>query len=78
MKFPCNYTANPVPVIKTGNPCAHILTGKTWSQNTGILFSLQETCFQNREFPVLPRTLPPLIDFGMDDLNLHVDKYDGD
>ena len=34
-KIPYTYTENPVPVMKTGNPCAHILTGKT--------------CFNHRE-----------------------------
>ena len=44
------YTANPVPVIKTGIPCSHIF----------ILFTLQGTCFQNRWFPACPLFYPVL------------------
>jgi hypothetical protein len=35
------YTANPVPVMKAGIPCAHILTGKTCFNHRENLFSLQ-------------------------------------
>jgi hypothetical protein len=34
-------TANLVPVMKTGIPCAHILTGKTWFYYRKNLLSIQ-------------------------------------
>ena len=35
------YTANPVPVMKTGIPCAHILTEKTYFNHRENLLSIQ-------------------------------------
>ena len=57
------YTANLVPVMKTGIPCAHILTGKTCFNHkknliTGILSTLQGTCIQNRWFHARPMHTP--------------------
>ena len=62
--FRSPYNANPVPVMKTGIPCSHILTGKTCFNDkepaliTGILFTLQGTCFQNSWFPARPLFYP--------------------
>ena len=42
------YTANAVPVMKTGIPCAHVLTGKTCSHHRDPVFiagtSLHSPC----------------------------------
>ena len=43
------YTENPVPVMKTGTPCAHILTRKTCFNHRENLFSLQGSCFHCKE-----------------------------
>ena len=52
------YTANLVPVMKTGIPCAHILRGKTCFNHKENLLSLQGTCFQNREIPIWDCSIP--------------------
>ena len=44
------YTANAVPVMKTGISCAHILTGKT--------FSYHRDYYYCRDFPVFPLFYP--------------------
>jgi hypothetical protein len=54
------YTANLLLVMKTGIPCAHILTGKTCFNNRENLLSLQGTCVQNRWFPARPLFYPAL------------------
>ena len=43
------YTANPVPVMKTVIPCAHILTGKTCFNHKKNLLLLQGSCSHCRE-----------------------------
>jgi hypothetical protein len=45
-------TANLVPVMKTGIPCAHILTGKTWFYYRKNLLSIQVVSWSNLREPV--------------------------
>ena len=47
-------TTNPVPVMKTGIPCAHILTGRTCSHSVYIAGNL----FSKQVVPCTPPVLP--------------------
>ena len=52
-----NYTANPFPVMKTGIPCAHILTGKTCAHYRDTVH-IAGNLFSKQVVPCTPLVLP--------------------